>query len=43
MELVNDVGRVEFGFCPFGDSVSVRPWLDHGLHRTYRRHRNHFG
>jgi hypothetical protein len=43
MELVSDVGRVESRFSPFGDSVSVSARLEHGLHRTYHRHRNHFG
>jgi hypothetical protein len=43
MELVSDVGRVESHFSPFGDSVSVSARLEHGLHRTYHRHRNHFG
>jgi hypothetical protein len=43
MELVSDVGRVESCFSPFGDSVSVSARLEHGLHRTYHRHRNRFG
>jgi hypothetical protein len=43
MELLSDVGRVESHFSPFGDNVSVSPRLEHGLHRTYRRHRNRFG
>jgi hypothetical protein len=43
MELVSDVGRVESRFSPFGDSVSVSARSEHGLHRTYNRHRNHFG
>jgi hypothetical protein len=43
MELVSDVGRVESRFSPFGDSVSVSARLEHGLHRTYHRHRNRFG
>jgi hypothetical protein len=43
MELVSDVGRVESRFSPFGDSVSVNARLEHGLHRTYHRHRNCFG
>jgi hypothetical protein len=41
--LVGDMGRVESRFSPFGDSVSVSARLVHGLHRTYHRHRNHFG
>jgi hypothetical protein len=43
MELVSDVGHVESRFSPFGDSVSVSARLEHSLHRTYHRHRNHFG
>jgi hypothetical protein len=43
MELVSDVGRVESHFSSFGDSVSVGARQMHGLHRTYRRPRNHFG
>jgi hypothetical protein len=43
MELVSDVGRVESRFSPFRDSVSVSAKLEHGLHRTYHRHRNRFG
>jgi hypothetical protein len=43
MELVSDVGRVESRFSPFGDSLSVSASLEHGLHRTYHRHRNRFG
>jgi hypothetical protein len=43
MELVSDVGHVESRFSPFGDSVSVSPRLEHGLHRAYHRHRNSFG
>jgi hypothetical protein len=43
MELVSDVGRVESCFSPFRDSVSVSARLEHGLHRTYHRHRNDFG
>jgi hypothetical protein len=42
MELVNDVGIVESRFSPLGDSVSVSARLEHGLHRTYHRHRNYF-
>jgi hypothetical protein len=41
--LVSDMGRVEFRFSPFGDSVSVNARQVQGLHRTYHRHRNHFG
>jgi hypothetical protein len=41
--LVSDMGRVESHFSPFGDSVSVCARQVHGLHRTYHRHKNHFG
>jgi hypothetical protein len=41
--LVSDMGRVEFRFSPFGDSVIVSGREVHGLHRTYHRHRNRFG
>jgi hypothetical protein len=41
--LVSDMGRVEFHFSPFGDSVGVNARQVHGLHQTYHRHRNHFG
>jgi hypothetical protein len=41
--LVSDMGRVESRFSPFGDSVSVSARQVHCLHRTYNRHRNHFG
>jgi hypothetical protein len=41
--LVSDMGRVEFRFSPFGDSVSVSAREVHDLHRTYHRHRNRFG
>jgi hypothetical protein len=43
MELISGVGRVEFHFSPFGDSVSVSARPVHGLHQTYYRHRNCFG
>jgi hypothetical protein len=43
MELVSHVGRVESRFSLFGDSVRVSARLVHGLHQTYRRHRNRFG
>jgi hypothetical protein len=39
MELVSDVGHVESRFSKFGDSVSVSARLEHGLHRTYHRHK----
>jgi hypothetical protein len=41
--LISDMGRVESRFRSFGDSVSVSARQVHGLHRTYHRHRNHFG
>jgi hypothetical protein len=41
--LVSDMGDVESRFSLFGDSVSVSARQVHGLHRTYHRHRNHFG
>jgi hypothetical protein len=41
--LVSDMGRVEFRFSLFGDSVSVSAREVHDLHRTYHRHRNRFG
>ena len=31
MELLGDVGQVEYRFFPFGDSVSVDARLVHGL------------
>jgi hypothetical protein len=43
MELISFVGRAEFRFSPFGDGVNVSAREVHGLHRTYHRHRNHFG
>jgi hypothetical protein len=41
--LISDMGHVESHFSPFGDSASVSARQVHGLHRTYHRHRNHFG
>jgi hypothetical protein len=41
--LVSDMGRVEFRFSLFGDSVSVNARQVQGSHRTYHRHRNCFG
>jgi hypothetical protein len=43
MKLVSDVGHVESRFSPFGDSASVSARQELDLHRTYHRHRNHFG
>jgi uncharacterized membrane protein len=41
--LVSDMGRVESHFSPFGDRVSVSARQVHRFHRTFHRHRNHFG
>jgi hypothetical protein len=41
--LVSDMGRVESRFNSFGDNISFSARQVHGLHRTYLRHRNHFG
>jgi hypothetical protein len=41
--LVSDMGHVESRFSPFGESVSVSARQVHSFHRTYHRHRNHFG
>jgi hypothetical protein len=41
--LISDMGHVESRFSPFGDSVSVSARQVHDSHRTYDRHRNHFG
>ena len=35
MELLGDVGHVESGFGPFGDSVSIGARKVHGLRQTY--------
>jgi hypothetical protein len=43
MELIGDVGHVEFRFDLFRDIVSVRARLVHGLCRTYRRLGNSIG
>jgi hypothetical protein len=43
MELLGDVGLIEFCFGPFGDSASVDTRLEHGLRQTYHRLRSHFG
>jgi hypothetical protein len=43
MELLANMGQVESHFGLFGDSVSVRAILMHGLPRTYHRPGNHFG
>ena len=43
MQLQGDVGHVESRFRPFGDNVSDRVRLVHGLHQTYHRLRTRFG
>jgi hypothetical protein len=43
MELLGDMGHVQYRFGPFGDSVSVGARLVHGLRLTYHRLGNHFG
>ena len=42
MELLGDVGHVESGFGPFGDSVSIGARKVHGLRQVYLRLRKHF-
>jgi hypothetical protein len=43
MELVKGLGRVEYHFSMFRDSVSVRARQVHSLHQTYHLLKNHFG
>ena len=43
MELLCDVGLVEYRFGPFEDIVSVIAREVHGLRQTYHRLRNRFG
>jgi hypothetical protein len=43
MELLSDVGHVEFRFGVFGDGLCVGARLVHCLRQTYHRLRNHFG
>jgi hypothetical protein len=43
MVLLDDEAQVEARFSPFGDSANLDAQWMHGLRRTYRRHRNHFG
>jgi hypothetical protein len=43
MELLGDVGHVEFCFGLFGDGVSVSVRQVHGLRQTYHWLRNYFG
>jgi hypothetical protein len=43
MELLGDVGHVESHLFLFGDYVSVRGRLVHGLRQMYHRLKNHFG
>jgi hypothetical protein len=38
-----DVGHVESGFGPFGDSVSVSARYVNALRQTYHKLRNRFG
>jgi hypothetical protein len=41
--LLGDGAQGQARFSPFGDSANLdRRWM-HGLRRTYRRLRNHFG
>ena len=42
MELLGDVGHLEYRFFPFGDSVSVGARKVHGLRQMYHRLRNRF-
>ena len=42
MELLGDMGHVEYCFDPFGDSVSVGARYMRGLRQTYYRLKNHF-
>ena len=43
MELLDDVGYVEYRSSSFGDSVCMGARSVHSLHLTYHRLRNHFG
>ena len=43
MELLGDVGHVESGIGPFGDSVSIGARKVHGLRQTNHRLINRFG
>jgi hypothetical protein len=43
MELLDDVGHVEYVFFLFGDTVSVNARKVHNLRQTYHRLTNHFG
>ena len=43
MELLGVVVHVESRFGLFGDSANLDARLVHGLRRTFRRLRNHFG
>jgi hypothetical protein len=42
MELLGDVGHLEYHFGPFGDVVSVSARKVHGLRQTYHRLRKWF-
>ena len=43
MELLGDVGHVEYCFGPFGGGTSIGARYVHGLHQTYHSLRYHFG
>jgi hypothetical protein len=43
MVLLGDEPQMEARFGPFGYSANLDSRLVHGLHRTYRKLRNHFG
>ena len=43
MELLGDMGHVEYVLFPIGDSDSVRARSVQGLLNTYHRLKNHFG
>ena len=42
MQLLGDVGHVEYRFCPFEDSISAGARKVHGMPQTYHRLKNHF-
>jgi hypothetical protein len=43
MDVLDDVGHLEFDISPFGGSVSVDARSVHGLHQTYHVLINRFG
>ena len=43
MVLLGDEAKLEARFGLFGDSANLDARLVHGLRRTFRRLRNHFG